>query len=42
MATAAQQIARPGSREHAALQALVRMFAVLLMLEALSLVGNYY
>ena len=42
VATAAQQIARPGSREHAALQGLVRMFAVLLMLEALSLVGNYY
>ena len=42
VSTAAQQIARPGSREHAALQGLVRMFAVLLMLEALSLVGNYY
>lgn len=42
VATAAQQIARPGSREHAALQGLVRMFAVLLLLEALSLVGNYY
>jgi phospholipid/cholesterol/gamma-HCH transport system permease protein len=30
------------SREHAALQGLVRMFAVLLVLEAVSLVGNYY
>ena len=31
-----------GSRESAALQGLVRMFAVLLVLEALSLAGNYY
>jgi len=31
-----------GSRASAALQGLVRMFAVLLVLEALSLVGNYY
>ncbi len=31
-----------GSRESAALQGLVRLFAVLLLLEALSLVGNYY
>ena len=31
-----------GSRESAALQGLVRMFAVLLLIEALSLVGNYY
>ncbi|MBL0422783.1 ABC transporter permease [Ramlibacter sp. AW1] len=31
-----------GSRESAALQGLVRMFAVLLVLEAVSLVGNYY
>ena len=30
------------SRESAALQGLVRLFAVLLLLEALSLVGNYY
>ncbi len=30
------------SRESAALQGLVRMFAVLLLLEAVSLVGNYY
>lgn len=35
--------AQPGhSREGAALQALVRMFAVLLLLEAASLAGNYY
>jgi phospholipid/cholesterol/gamma-HCH transport system permease protein len=33
---------RSGSREGAALQGLVRMFAVLLVLEAVSLVGNYY
>jgi phospholipid/cholesterol/gamma-HCH transport system permease protein len=31
-----------GSRESAALQGLVRMFTVLVLLEALSLVGNYY
>ena len=31
-----------GSRESAALQGLVRMFAVLLVLEAASLAGNYY
>ena len=31
-----------GSRERAALQGLVRMFAVLLLVEAASLVGNYY
>lgn len=31
-----------GSRASAALQGLVRMFAVLLLLEVLSLVGNYY
>ena len=37
-----EQIGRPGSREHAALQGLVRMFAVLLLLEGLSLMGNYY
>jgi phospholipid/cholesterol/gamma-HCH transport system permease protein len=42
VASAAEQIGRPGSREHAALQGLVRMFAVLLVLEAISLVGNYY
>ncbi|MGZ5181273.1 MAG: MlaE family ABC transporter permease [Ramlibacter sp.] len=42
MASGAGQPGLPGSREHAALQGLVRMFAVLLLLEALSLVGNYY
>ncbi len=31
-----------GSRESAALRGLVRMFSVLLLLEVLSLVGNYY
>jgi phospholipid/cholesterol/gamma-HCH transport system permease protein len=34
--------ATPSSRESAALQGLVRMFAVLLLLESVSLVGNYY
>jgi len=34
--------AAPSSRESAALQGLVRMFAVLLLLESVSLVGNYY
>lgn len=42
MASGGQQLAMPRSREHAALQGLVRMFAVLLLLEVLSLVGNYY
>ncbi|GAC1528730.1 MAG: hypothetical protein NVS2B4_06790 [Ramlibacter sp.] len=42
VATGAEQPGRPGSREHAALQGLVRVFAVLLLLEAGSLVGNYY
>jgi phospholipid/cholesterol/gamma-HCH transport system permease protein len=42
MASGAHDIASPSSRESAALQGLVRMFAVLLLLEALSLVGNYY
>jgi phospholipid/cholesterol/gamma-HCH transport system permease protein len=37
-----EDFAAPSSRESAALQGLVRMFAVLLMLEAVSLVGNYY
>ncbi len=37
-----EHLATPGSRESAALQGLVRMFAVLLLLESLSLVGNYY
>jgi phospholipid/cholesterol/gamma-HCH transport system permease protein len=37
-----EDIATPSSRESAALQGLVRMFAVLLLIEAVSLVGNYY
>ncbi|HYF17082.1 MAG TPA: ABC transporter permease [Ramlibacter sp.] len=42
MASGSNDIASPSSRESAALQGLVRMFAVLLLLEALSLMGNYY
>ena len=42
MASGVNDAFRTGSRESAALQALVRMFAVLVILEALSLVGNYY
>ena len=50
MASAVQDRVRPSarlrrahaSREALALQGLVRLFAVLLLLEALSLVGNYY
>lgn len=42
LATALQDSPAHGSRESAALQGLVRLFAVLLGLEALSLVGNYY
>jgi phospholipid/cholesterol/gamma-HCH transport system permease protein len=42
MASGAADTAAPSSRESAALQGLVRMFAVLLLLEALGLVGNYY
>ena len=42
MASALQDLQARGSRESAALQGLVRMFAVLLVLEAVSLVGNYY
>jgi phospholipid/cholesterol/gamma-HCH transport system permease protein len=42
MASGARTIAAPGSREGAALQGLVRMFAVLLILEAASLLGNYF
>jgi phospholipid/cholesterol/gamma-HCH transport system permease protein len=41
MASGLNNIEDDGSRESAALQGLVRMFGVLLMLEALSLVGNY-
>ena len=42
MASGLNNIEDDGSRESAALQGLVRMFAVLLVLEALSLAGNYY
>lgn len=42
MASGLQDRQVRGSRESAALQGLVRMFAVLLVLEAASLVGNYY
>lgn len=42
MASALYDAPGDGSRESAALQALVRMFAVLLLLEAASLAGNYY
>lgn len=42
MASGLYDVEGDGSRATAALQGLVRMFAVLLVLEALSLVGNYY
>lgn len=42
MASGLNNIEDDGSRESAALQGLVRMFGVLLVLEALSLVGNYF
>ena len=42
MASALFDLEGDGSRESAALQGLVRMFAVLLMIETVSLVGNYY
>ena len=42
MASGLMDVQSRRSREHAALQGLVRMFAVLLLLEAISLVGNYY
>jgi phospholipid/cholesterol/gamma-HCH transport system permease protein len=42
MASGLYDIEGDGSRESAALQGLVRMFAVLLVLEAASLAGNYY
>jgi phospholipid/cholesterol/gamma-HCH transport system permease protein len=42
MASALYDLEGDGSRESAALQGLVRMFAVLLLIEAVSLVGNYY
>ena len=41
MASGLNNIDSDGSREAAALQGLVRMFFVLLVLEILSLVGNY-
>ena len=42
MASGLYDVEAHGSRESAALQGLVRMFAVLLVLEAASLAGNYY
>jgi phospholipid/cholesterol/gamma-HCH transport system permease protein len=42
MASGFYDVEGDGSRESAALQGLVRMFAVLLVLEAASLAGNYY
>jgi phospholipid/cholesterol/gamma-HCH transport system permease protein len=42
MASALYDLEGDGSRESAALQGLVRMFAVLLLIETVSLVGNYY
>ncbi len=42
MASALYDLEGDGSRESAALQGLVRMFAVLLLIESASLVGNYY
>ena len=41
MASGLNNVEGGTSRETAALQGLVRMFGVLLLLEALSLVGNY-
>ncbi|MBI2772833.1 MAG: ABC transporter permease [Burkholderiales bacterium] len=42
MASALYDVEGDGSRESAALQGLVRMFAVLLLMEIASLAGNYY
>lgn len=42
MASGLYDVEGTGSRESAALQGLVRMFAVLIVLEAASLAGNYY
>jgi phospholipid/cholesterol/gamma-HCH transport system permease protein len=42
MASALYDVEGDGSRESAALQGLVRMFAVLLLMETASLAGNYY
>jgi phospholipid/cholesterol/gamma-HCH transport system permease protein len=41
MASGLNNVEGDGSRETAALQGLVRMFGVLLVLEAVSLIGNY-
>lgn len=42
MASALQGGRRPGARASAELQSLVRMFLLILLIEAASLVGNYY
>ena len=42
MASGLYDVGQDDTRESAALSGLVRMFAVLLVLEAVSLVGNYY
>lgn len=42
MASALYDLEGDGTRESAALQGLVRMFAVLLLIESVSLAGNYY
>jgi phospholipid/cholesterol/gamma-HCH transport system permease protein len=42
MASGLYDVDAGSTREHAALQGLVRMFAVLIVLEAVSLAGNYY
>lgn len=42
IASALQGARRPGSRTSAEVQSLVRMFLVILLVEAASLVGNYY
>lgn len=42
IASALQAVPRPGAWASAELQSLVRMFLVILMIEAASLVGNYY
>jgi phospholipid/cholesterol/gamma-HCH transport system permease protein len=42
MASGLNNVESDGSRESAALQGLIRMFGVLLLLEALSLMGNYF
>lgn len=42
MATSLQDLPRPRSRTSVELQVLVRMFALVLLVEVVSLVGNYY